>query len=136
MRKIHRSTSMLLGKQRDQAKKDFLQNRRSGQFLVDTHYDDFAFVSLNESSDIAWKQRADSKVEGPRSLGYLADQQPKKYYMKIKVNEEKRERNIWRKMESEHREEERNRKTSFKNLKLFRIQQHLEHPTENPKDER
>ena len=102
MRKIHRSTSMLLRKQRDQAKKDFLQDRRSGQFLVDTRYDDeFAFVSLNESSNMAWKQRADPKVEGPRSLGYLPAQQPKYNDLKGRENDEKRERNLWRKTDAE-----------------------------------
>ena len=89
MRKIHRSTSMLLRKQRDQAKKNFLQDRRSGQFLVDTHCEDWAFVSLNESSDMAWKRRVDPKVEGPRSLGYLPTQHPKKNAMKGRENEEK-----------------------------------------------
>ena len=127
---------MLLRKQRDQAKKEFLQDRRSGQFLADTRYDDFAFVSLNESSDIAWKQRADPKVEGPRSLGYLADQQPKMYHMNTKENEEKRERNLWRKTDAGHRKDERNTKIASKDLKLFPNQQYLDHQTEPYKNDR
>ena len=136
MRKIHRSTSMLLRKQRDQAKKDFFQDRRSGQFLVDTHCEDWAFVSLNESSDMAWKRRVDPKVEGPRSLGYLPTQHPKKNAMKGRENEEKRERNLWRKTDTEHRDEERTRKTASKDLKIFRYQQHLEHQSKTPKNDR
>ena len=107
MREVHRSTSMLLRKQRDQAKKDFLQDRRSGQFLVDTRCDDWAYVCLNESSNMAWKQRADQKVEGQRSLGYLPAQQPKIYDMKGNTKGEKRERNFWRKPDTGHREDER-----------------------------
>ena len=136
MRKIHRSTSMLLRKQRDQAKKDFLQDRRSGQFLVDTRCDDCAFVSLNESSNMAWKQRADPKLDGPRSLGYLPAQQSKRYDMKGKENEEKRERNLWRKTDAGHRKDERNRKTTSKDLKLFPNQQYLDHQTEPYKNDR
>ena len=85
---------------------------------------------------MVWKQRVDPNVEGPRSLGYLADQQPKKNHMNRKANEEKRERNLWRKTGTEHKKEERTRTNSFKNLKLFRNQQHLEHPTEIPNNER
>jgi hypothetical protein len=135
MRKIHRSTSMLLRKQRDQAKKDFLQDRRSGQFLLDTRCDDWAFVSLNETSNLVRKQREDPKVEGLRSLGYLPPQS-KRFDIKGKENEEKRERNLWRTTDAGHRKDERSRKTSSKDLKLFCNQHHLDHQTEPYKNNR
>jgi hypothetical protein len=136
MRKIHRSTSMLLRKQRDQAKKDFLQDRRSGQFLVDTRCDDWAFVSLNESSNMARKQRVSPKADGPRSLGYLPAQQPKRHDMKVKEKGEKRERNLWGKTDTGHREDERTVKPASKDLKLVRNQKHSELPTEPYQKER
>ena len=136
IRKIHRSTSMLLRKQRDKAKTDFFQDRRSGQFLVDTRCDYWAFVSLNESSNMVCEQRADPMVEGPRSLGYLPAQQPKNNDMKGRENDEKRERNLWRKTDAEPKEEKRTRKNAFKDFKLFCNQQHSEHETKTPKNDR
>ena len=136
MRKIHRSTSMLLRKQRDKAKTDFFQDRRSGQFLVDTRCDDWAFVSLNESSNMAWKRRVDPKEEGPTSLDHLPAQQPKGYNMKVEGKGEKRERNLWRKTDTGYREDEKTVKPASKNLKLFHNQKLSEHPTVSYQNER
>ena len=73
---------------------------------MDIRCDDWAFVSLNESASKAWKQRTDKKVEGPRSFDYLRAEHPKKYNIKAKENEEKREGNLWRKTDTANREDE------------------------------
>ena len=136
MRKIHRSTSMLLRKPRDQAKRDLLQDRRSGQFLVDTRCNDWAFVSLNESSKMPLKQRLDPNEERPTSFGYFPAQQPKGYDMKVKEKCEKRERNLWRKTDTGHKEDKKTAKTASKDLKLFRNQNYSQHPTVPYQNER
>ena len=69
-RRIHRSTSMYLRRQRDQAKRDFLQDRRSGHF---DHYGDLTYMSLNDP--ITQGQRSVSMMQAPRSLGYLGQEQ-------------------------------------------------------------
>ena len=90
-------------------------------------------MSLNESSNTAWKQRVDPKEEGPTSLGYLPAQQLKGYNMKGKEKGEKRERNLWRKTDIGHKE---TAKTASKELKLFHNQKHSEHPTVHHQNER
>ena len=82
------------------------------------------------------EQRADPMLEGPRSLGYLPAQQSKRFDMKRKENEEKRESNLWRKTDAGHRKDDRTRKTASKDLKLFRNQQHLDHQTEKYQNDR
>ena len=99
-RKIHRSTSMYLRRQRDQAKRDFLLDRRSGHF---DQYGDLTYMPLNEG------QRSVSMMQGPRSLGYLGAGQLSRHDIHEEreegelENNDKRDKKLWRRSVGEER---------------------------------
>ena len=103
-RKIHRSTSMYLRRQRDQAKRDFLQDRRSGHF---DQYGDLTYMSLNEPNTMG--QRSVSMMQGPRSLGYLGAGQLSRHDIHEEreerelENNDKRDKKLWRRSVGEER---------------------------------
>ena len=99
---------MNLRKQRDQAKKDFLHDRRSGQFMVDTRYDDLAYMSMNET----YAMPQESMVREPRSLGYIGAEQQSTDAVEGKVKKESRDRKLWGKTVGLSKEAERNIKAT------------------------
>ena len=126
---------MHLRKRRDQAKKDFLQDRRSGHFIADTRYDGWEYVSYQEHSAVARTQREDNAnpiVGGPRSLGYLPADQPSRYYQHGpslvsdqgmtdrggRGSDQTRERNLWRKSAIGVEEEEMDGGVVYKDFGL------------------
>ena len=99
---------MNLRKQRDQAKKDFLHDRRSGQFMVDTRYDDLAYMSMNETYAMPQMFITESKVREPRSLGYIGAEQQSKDAVEGNGKKESRDRKLWGKTVGVSKETERN----------------------------
>ena len=62
--KMHRSTSIRLRKRRDQARKEFLKDRRSGEFGYSSHHDGWSYVSFKNPQNVVHTDRS-----GPVSLG-------------------------------------------------------------------
>ena len=99
IRRIHRSTSMILRKRRDQAKKEFLQNRRSGHY-PDVLQDDPTFTSMNFCSLVEDPIKPTMLTSGPRSLGCLNTTQTSRNNRgksKGRENELLKDEKLWRK---------------------------------------
>ena len=62
--KMHRSTSVRLRKRRDQARKEFLKERKSGEFGYSSHHDGWSYVSFQSPENGTQPNRP-----GPVSLG-------------------------------------------------------------------
>ena len=112
---------MNLRKQRDQAKKDFLHDRRSGQFMVDTRYDDLAYMSMNETYAM---NRTESTIREPRSLGYIGAEQQSTDAVEGKGKKESRDRKLWGKTVGVSKETERNIQAASKNGGAVAMQNH------------
>ena len=102
--KMHRSTSIRLRKRRDQARKEFLNERKSGEFRYSSHHDGWSYVSFQSPENGTQPNRPGPVslglnsvrchpqhpiIGGARSLGFIPsvddDDQPSSYYPPVHI---------------------------------------------------
>ena len=99
--KMQRTTSVRLRKRRGQAKKEFLKDRRSGEFGYNTRPDGWSYVSFQDPATVAQthtsgpvslvvnpvSDNSNPMAGGPRSLCFIPSvdtaYQPSKYYQHV-----------------------------------------------------